>query len=166
MGSRFAHLRLRIMHVTLTEDPDEIAQRCASAMFARDVASQDLGITLKEIRAGHAVMCMEIRESMANGDGVCHGGLLFSLADTAMAFASNSRDEIYVAVSASIEFLAPGRIGDTIVATATEEHRAGRTATYSVALTEPTGNRVAQFLGRTYRVRGQVIGERKPSRSL
>ena len=147
------------MDTRTTANADELAKQCARAMFARDEASRDLGITLKEIRAGQAVMCMEIKPSMANGDGVCHGGLLFSLADTAMAFASNSRDEVYVAVSASIEFLAPGRIGETIVATATEEHRAGRTATYSVALTTASGDRIAQFLGRTYRVRGQVIGD-------
>lgn len=98
---------------------------------------------------------------MANGDGVCHGGLLFSLADTAMAFASNSHNEVYVAIGASIEFLAPGRIGETIVAEATEEHRHGRTSTYSVALTDSSGDRVAQFLGRTYRVRGTVIEDSK-----
>lgn len=138
-------------------DADELAKRCATAMFARDIASKDLGITLKEIGPGHAVMCMEIKPSMANGDGVCHGGLLFSLADTAMAFASNSHNEVYVAIGASIEFLAPGRIGETIVAEATEEHRRGRTSAYSVALADSSGDRIAQFLGRTYRVRGTVI---------
>jgi acyl-CoA thioesterase len=126
-------------------------------MSARDLASIELGMKLVEIRAGHAVMDMEIKPWMANGEGVCHGGLLFSLADTAMAFASNSRDESYVAVSASIEFLAPGRLGETVRAVATEEHRAGRTATYTVAVTDAAGNRVAQFMGRTYRVRGSVI---------
>ncbi len=126
-------------------------------MFARDRASTDLGITLTEIGPGRSVMSMEIKASMANGDGVCHGGLLFSLADTAMAFASNSRNEVYVAIGAAIEFLAPGRIGEVIVAEATEEHNRGRTAAYSVALTDSSGNRVAQFLGRTYRVRGTVI---------
>jgi len=146
-------------------DADELANECAKAMFARDEASRDIGIMLNEIYAGAAVMSLEITASMANGDGVCHGGLLFSLADTAMAFASNSRNEVYVAVSASIEYLAPGRIGETVIATATEEHRAGRTATYSVAISNTNGNRIAQFLGRTYRVRGQVIsGGADPSK--
>jgi len=143
--------------VSTNVDTNDLARRCANAMFSRDLASKELGITLSEIGPGHSRMCMEIKATMANGDGVCHGGLLFSLADTAMAFASNSRDEVYVAIGGSIEFLSPGHIGDTIVAEAIEEHCRGRTAAYSVALTDSSGNRIAQFLGRTYRVRGTVI---------
>ncbi len=138
-------------------ESEDLAQRCAAAMFARDEASQALGISLVAIGPGHAVMRMPIRSDMANGDGVCHGGLLFSLADTAMAFASNSRNEVYVAVSMSIEFLAPGRLGETVTAEATEVHRAGRTATYNVAVTDGSGAAIAQVLGRVYRVRGNVI---------
>ena len=131
-------------------DPDEKAVRCGEVMSRGDDAARELGIRLKEIRPGQAVMDMEITASMANGNDVCHGGLLFTLADTAMAFASNSRDE-------SIEFLAPAHLGDRITALATEEHRAGRTATYSVAVTDAAGERVAQLLGRTYRVSGSLI---------
>jgi acyl-CoA thioesterase len=138
-------------------DTDDLAQRCAQAMYDRDEASRGLGITLTRISAGHAEMAMKIEPSMANGDGICHGGLLFSLADTAMAFASNSRGEVYVAVSASIEFLAPGHIGETVHAVTTEAHRSGRTATYSVAITNDSGAPIAQFLGRTYRIKGNVI---------
>jgi len=138
-------------------NPDTLARRCAEAMFARDEASQTLGIELVDIGAGRAVMHMVIKPWMANGDFVCHGGLLFSLADTAMAFASNSRNEVYVAVSTSIEFLSPGRVGETMRAVAEEAHRAGRTATYNVALTDANGAPIAQFLGRTYRVSGSVI---------
>lgn len=140
-----------------TFESEDLAQRCAQAMYGRDAASQDLGIRLTHISAGHAEMAMKIEPSMANGDGVCHGGLLFSLADTAMAFASNSRGDVYVAVSASIEFLAPGRIGETVHAVTTEEHRSGRTATYSVAVKDSTGAPIAQFLGRTYRIKGNVL---------
>lgn len=145
------------MDMSTGVDVDERAKQCAQAMVARDDASRELGIRLKVIHPGHAIMDMKIKPWMANGDGVCHGGLLFSLADTAMAFASNSRDDSYVAMSASIEFLSSARLGDTVTAVAREEHRRGRTATYSVAVTDPSGNRVAQFLGRTYRVRGSVI---------
>jgi acyl-CoA thioesterase len=141
----------------LLMDPDELAYRCAEAMYERDSASQEMGIKLRENRAGHAVLEMEITKVMANGGGICHGGYLFSLADTAMAYASNSRNDVYVAVSASIEFLAAGRIGQTVSALATEEHRAGRTATYTVAVSDDTGQAIAQFLGRTYRVRGSVL---------
>ncbi len=135
----------------------DLAGRCAAAMFARDEASRALGIELLEIAPGHAVMQMPIKPWMANGDGICHGGLLFSLADSTMAFASNSRNEVYVAVSTAIEFLSPGRMGEMVRATATEAHRAGRTATYNVAVTDSSGAPIAQFLGRTYRVSGNVI---------
>ncbi len=138
-------------------DPDELVRQCGQALSDRDDAARELGIQLRTIRAGYAVMDMEIKSSMANGDDVCHRGLLFTPADTTMAFASNSRGECYVTVGASIEFLSPGRLGDTLTAVATEEHRAGRTATYSVAVTDANGNRVAQFLGRSYRVPGSVI---------
>ena len=139
------------------QSADVLALRCAEAMFARDEASRALGIELLDIAPGHAVMQMPIKPWMANGDGICHGGLLFSLADSTMAFASNSRNDVYVAVSTSIEFLSPGRVGEIVRAIATEAHRAGRTATYNVAVSDSTGAPVAQFLGRTYRVSGNVI---------
>lgn len=139
------------------ESAAALAERCAEAMYARDEASRALGIELLEIAPGHAVMQMSIKPWMANGDGICHGGMLFSLADSTMAFASNSRNEVYVAVSTSIEFLSPGRVGETVRATATEAHRAGRTATYTVSVSDGSGAPVAQFLGRVYRVSGDVI---------
>ena len=139
------------------EDPDDLARQCAKTMYARDRASQAMGFRLRETHPGRAIMEMEISASMANGGGICHGGYIFSLADTAMAFASNSRNDAYVGVSASIEFLSPGRVGETLVAVATEEHRAGRTATYRVAVTDSNYEPIAQFLGRTYRVRGTVL---------
>ncbi|MFT4560876.1 MAG: acyl-CoA thioesterase [Gammaproteobacteria bacterium] len=141
-----------------SDRPDELARQCAATMYERDSASQAMGIELSEIGAGRAAMTMEITASMANGGGICHGGYLFSLADTAMAFASNSRNDAYVGVSASIEFLSPGRLGETVTAVATEEHRAGRTATYRVTVKDSTNEPVAQFLGRTYRVRGTILG--------
>jgi len=144
-------------------NPDELARRCADAMYARDEAAQALGIELVTIRAGYAEMCMEIKPWMGNGGRVCHGGLLFSLADTAMAFASNSRDSAYVAASTSMEFLSPGRLGETVTAIATETHRAGRTATYNVAIRDRAAQPIAQFLGRTYRVSGSVLAGPPPA---
>ena len=131
---RHAHWHVHEDHpLHLLERPDatwhELALQCGNAMYARDPASKKMGILLCEIRPGTARMEMKVTASMANGKGICHGGYLFSLADTTMAFASNSRNEAYVAVSASIEFLDAGRIGDTMTAIAIEEHRAGRTAT-------------------------------------
>ena len=139
------------------KDPDDLARQCAETMYSRDPASQEMGIRLREIHVGRAVMEMKISAAMANGGGICHGGYIFSLADTAMAYASNSRNVSYVGVSASIEFLSAGRLGETLLAVATEEHRAGRTATYRVAVTDSNNEPIAQFLGRTYRVRGNVL---------
>ena len=136
---------------------DELAKRCAAAMYERDQASPALGIEIENVTPGHAVLTMKVEDWMANGAGVCHGGLIFSLADTAMAFASNSYNDQMVAMNASIEFIAAGTIGERLSAKATEVHRAGRTATYRVAVEDGSGQLVAQFLGRTYRIRGQQI---------
>ncbi|MEM7465859.1 MAG: hydroxyphenylacetyl-CoA thioesterase PaaI [Pseudomonadota bacterium] len=136
---------------------DKLAGRCAAAMYERDEASRSLGIEIAEVKAGSAVLTMPVANWMLNGAKVCHGGLIFTLADTAMAFASNSRNDNMLAINASVEFLAAGKAGETLTAIAKEVHRAGRTATYEVAVQDPNGALVAQFLGRTYRVKGQQI---------
>ena len=138
-------------------DADKLAQQCAESMFQQDQASPALGIKIQTVRAGYAEMTMKIEPWMANGGGVCHGGLIFSLADTAMAFASNSHNQQMVAMNASIEFVAAGKIGEQLTATASEAHRAGRTGTYDVAVRDARGALIAKFLGRTYQVRGRHV---------
>ena len=136
---------------------DRLAERCAAAMYERDEASRSLGIELVSVKAGRAELTMKVANWMLNGAGVCHGGLIFALADTAMAFASNSRNENMLAMNASIEFVAAGKAGETLRAETNELHRSGRTATYQVSVFDESRSLVAQFLGRTYRVKGQQI---------
>lgn len=136
---------------------DRLAERCATAMYERDAASRSLGIELASVAAGRAELTMKVADWMLNGAGVCHGGLIFALADTAMAFASNSRNENMLAMNASIEFVAAGKMGETLRAVTNELHRSGRTATYEVSVFDESQELVAQFLGRTYRVKGQQI---------
>ena len=136
---------------------DRLAERCAAAMYERDEASRSLGIEIKKIKAGYAELSMTVAKWMLNGASVCHGGLIFALADTAMAFASNSRNDNMLAINASIEFVAAGKAGETLQAVAVEMHQAGRTATYQVSVRDESEQLIAQFLGRTYRVKGQQI---------
>ncbi|MGR8947314.1 MAG: PaaI family thioesterase [Gammaproteobacteria bacterium] len=136
---------------------DKLAARCAEAMYARDEASRSLGITIHEVKAGFAELRMPIAAWMLNGAKVCHGGLIFTLADTAMAFASNSRNDNMLAINATIEFVAAGKAGETLKAVASEVHRAGRTATFEASVFDSDEQLIAQFLGRTYRVKGQQI---------
>jgi acyl-CoA thioesterase len=121
------------------------------SMWERDAASQSLGMELIEVGNGSAVISMTIAEQHVNGLGVCHGGFLFTLADSAMAFASNSPDCSAFAVSAHIEFLAPAKLGDRLVATATEQWQQGRGGLYDVAVTNQTGIAIAHFRGKTIR---------------
>ena len=131
------------------ETPEEAAAAVGAAMFARDRASQALGMTLEEVLRGYARLRMTVRADMLNGHGTCHGGLVFALADSAFAFACNSRGVLTVAAGCSIEFLAPARKGDELVAEARERSLQGRTGVYDVDVTRAGGDLVATFRGRS-----------------
>jgi acyl-CoA thioesterase len=130
-------------------DTTTIAQRCAEAMYAKDAASQALGIRVDVRQAGRAVARMIVRQDMVNGFGVCHGGLLFTLADTAFAFACNAYDDLTFAAAASIDFLRPARLGDELQAIAREDYRGGRTGFYTVDVVNQRDETVALFRGRS-----------------
>jgi acyl-CoA thioesterase len=130
-------------------DTTTIAQRCAEAMYAKDAASQALGIRVDVRQAGRAVARMMVRQDMVNGFGVCHGGLLFTLADTAFAFACNAYDDLTFAAAASIDFLRPARLGDELQAIAREDYRGGRTGFYTVDVVNQRDETVALFRGRS-----------------
>ncbi len=133
-----------------TNDPVAIARASADAMFANDDASKLIGITIDSVGPGAATVSMAVRPDMTNGLDVCHGGYLFTLADTAMAFASNSRANTAFATAANIDFIAPGRVGATLVAVATETNLSGRNALYDVVIRDANdGTVVALFHGRT-----------------
>jgi acyl-CoA thioesterase len=137
---------------------EELARRARDAMYARDLALQTLGIDIVEIAEGFARATFVVRADMVNGHDVCHGGLLFTLADSAFAYACNSRNHSTVALQCSISFVAPARAGERIEAVARERTLGGRTGTYDVEVTGPNGS-VALFRGISYRIKGSVIPE-------
>ena len=136
-----------------------LAQRAAEAMYARDVASQGLGMVIEEIRPGYARLRMEIRPDMLNGHATCHGGYVFALADSAFAFACNSHNRATVASGAAIEFLAVVRAGEVLVAEAVEQALGGGLGVYDVVVRRADGEQVALFRGRSYSLKTPVIPE-------
>ena len=127
----------------------ETAKQCAATMRANDRASSMLGISVDVVEAGRAKATMTVRDDMVNGFDVCHGGLLFTLADTAFAFACNTYDAMSFAASAQIEFIRPASLGDQLLAEAREDHRGRRSGFYSVRVTNQDGALVALFRGRS-----------------
>ena len=130
-------------------DTLELAKRCAETMYANDAASRSLGIRVDIPNAGEAVAHMTVREDMVNGFEICHGGLLFTLADTAFAFACNAYDERTFAAAASIDFLRPARLGDELRASAREDYRGRRSGFYTVEVRNQRDEAVALFRGRS-----------------
>ncbi|HEY5301596.1 MAG TPA: hydroxyphenylacetyl-CoA thioesterase PaaI [Acetobacteraceae bacterium] len=127
---------------------EALARAVADKMWQEDRATRDLGMRLDAVAPGAATLSMTIAEHMVNGLGICHGGFIFSLADSAMAFASNSHGEYAIAQHAAISFLRPGRLHQTLRAEAVERARAKRSAMYDVCVTGPEGV-VAEFRGHT-----------------
>jgi acyl-CoA thioesterase len=136
-------------------DAAALVRARAETMWAEDRASAGLGMRLDEVTPGHARLSLTITEAMANGHGICHGGFIFALADSAMAFAANPRGEPVVAQHAAITFLRPAQVGDVLVAEAEERVRAGRSGMYDVRVHTEDGGLVAEFRGHT-----RVIGAR------
>lgn len=140
-------------------DPDfqAIARASADAMLARDEATKAMGAVLTDIGPGRAAMTLTVRRDMLNGHGTCHGGTLFALADSAFAFACNSRNEATVAAACSIEFLRAGREGQRLTATAVERAGSGKSGIYDVTVTDEAGDVLALFRGRSLKIGGSVI---------
>jgi acyl-CoA thioesterase len=136
---------------------DELARATAAAMFEADVCSHALGIELLEVREGYARMRMLVRADFLNGHRICHGGLIFTLADSAFAFACNSRNINTVASGCSIEFLRPVHGGDTLTAEAVEQSLTGRTGIYDIRIINRANEVVAMFRGKSARIKGTVI---------
>jgi acyl-CoA thioesterase len=138
-------------------NPQELALAASKAMWNRDNATHALGMELVSVAPGLAVLRMKVRSDMVNGHHICHGGLIFTLADSAFAYACNSYNLNTVASGCSIDFLAPGREGDVLEASAVERSSAGRTGVYDVEVKVVGGSTVALFRGRSYRIKGEVI---------
>jgi acyl-CoA thioesterase len=139
--------------------PDQLAQACADAMWADDNATQHLGMRLSDVRAGEATMTMTVRPEMTNGHKICHGGYIFTLSDSAFAFACNTYNQRVVAQIAQVSFLAPAFEGDVLTARASETWRKGRGGIYDVHVTNQNGERIAEFRGHSRTVKGTHLPE-------
>ncbi len=137
---------------------EHLAQAVGERMFAQDTASrQTMGMALLRCSPGTAQMQMTIGAQHLNGHGICHGGFIFTLADSAFAFACNSRNQATVAASAQIEFLRPAHDGDVLTCDAAEQILHGRHGVYDVRVCNQNGEVVALFRGKSAQVKGQVI---------
>lgn len=143
--------------------PEQLAQACSSTMHAQDYAAQMMGISIVETVPGRAVLSMKVRKDMVNGHGICHGGMIFTLSDTAFAHSCNNTNKNTVASGCTIEFLAPAREGDTLTATSVERSRSGRTGVYDIEVTNQEGVLIALFRGKSYQIKGSLVAEGTPS---
>ncbi len=126
-------------------------------MFERDPASRALGMALEEVAPGRAKVSMLVREDMINGHAICHGGYIFTLADSAFAFACNSHNANTLAAGARIEYLAPAQLGDRLVATAMEVSLRGKTGVYDVVVCDQAGHQLALLRGNSFRIQGNIL---------
>lgn len=133
------------------------ARRVVDHMMQHDRFSQWLGIEVLEVSTGQSKIQMKVREEMVNGFGIAHGGIAFSLADSAFAFACNNRNQLSVALDTSINFTREVRVGDTLIATAKEEHNGRSTGLYTIRIVNQEEKLVAQFKGLCYRTDKNLI---------
>jgi acyl-CoA thioesterase len=138
-------------------DAQHTAEQVRDRMLADDRASKALGIAITEIGPGSATATMAVRADMLNGFGICHGGLVATLADSAFAFACNARNELTVASGFSLDILLASKEGDVLTARATETSKAGRTGLYDIEVRNQRGERVAMFRGRSYTMKGKPV---------
>ena len=140
-------------------DRQRTAERAAAALWRGDAASKQLGMTVETCGPGRATVSMRVRPDMVNGHGICHGGLVFALADSAFAFACNSYGDNTVAAGAAIEFLSPAREDDVLTALAAERWRAGRTGIYEIEVRNQRDETIALFRGRSHQIAGRLIDD-------
>jgi acyl-CoA thioesterase len=136
---------------------NRIAEDAGQAMYERDRAARALGITLHDVRPGYARMSMRVRPDMVNGHATCHGGLIFTLADTAFAYSCNSYNKNAVAQHCAITFVQPAREGDLLSAEGAEQSLSGRSGVYDIKVTNQKGETIALFRGNSRFVKGEVV---------
>ena len=137
--------------------PQALAEACAAAMWAEDRASAGLGMRIARVAPGEAELTMEVEPRMVNGHGVCHGGFIFALADSAFAFACNSFNRRAVAQSNTITYLRPVKLGQVLTARAIRAAEAGRSGIYDVRVTDGEGRAVAVFRGLSRLIEGHLV---------
>lgn len=140
--------------------PEALAHAVGQAMFAVDTASKDtMGMTLVSCTPGRAVMRMTVQDLHLNGHKICHGGFIFTLADSTFAFACNSYNQVAVAAGCNIEFLRPAKAGDVLTATGREQVRSGRHGIYDIEVRNQRDEVVAMFRGKSAQIQGTVLPE-------
>ena len=147
-----------LVNVKAILSPEDVARACADAMWKDDDASRGLGMKIVEIKPGQATLTMTVQPHMVNGQRIAHGGFIFTLADSAFAFACNSHNERAVAAQGNITFIRPGKLGDVLVATAREISRSGRSGLYDVRVTAG-GAVIAEFRGHSRTIGGTWLPE-------
>ncbi len=138
-------------------DKTVLARATAEVMWRDDNASKWLGMKVEEVRPGYARMSMEVTENMVNGLNLCHGGLIFTLADSTFAFACNSHNQRAVAAGCSIEFLAPAFLGDRLTAEGIEQSLQGRTGVYDMKVTNQKDKLIALLRGKSATIKGLLV---------
>jgi acyl-CoA thioesterase len=138
-------------------DPQRVAEAVARGMFDKDPATQSLGMTVEAVGPGYARLTMTVRADMLNGFGICHGGFITLLADSAFAYACNSRNELTVAAGLAVEFLTPVHEGDRLAAEAREVATAGRNGVYDITVSNQEGKTVAVMRGRSHTQKGKHV---------
>ena len=146
------------MNVKATLAPDDLARACAAAMWKDDDASSTLGMEILDVKSGEATLAMTIQPHMVNGQRIAHGGFIFTLADSAFAFACNTHNERVVAAHCQITFVRPGKLGDRLVAVAREVSRKGRSGIYDVRVTADD-EVIAEFRGHSRTIAGTWLPE-------
>jgi len=147
------------MHSADSMSAQQLAEACSTALWQRDVASRHLGMALVHSAPGQAVITMTVQDFMLQGHNTCHGGYLFTLADSAFAFACNTYNAATVASGCSIDYVAPAFADDVLTARAEERSRSGRTGNYAVNIYNQEERLIAIFHGRSYRIRGEILAQ-------
>ncbi|MBZ0146807.1 MAG: hydroxyphenylacetyl-CoA thioesterase PaaI [Pseudorhodoplanes sp.] len=142
-------------------DAATLARACADAMWKDDAATRSLGMKLISVAPGQAVITMTVTDRMVNGHSVCHGGYIFTLADSAFAFACNTYNQRTVAQHCAVTFLASAQLGDKLVARAVERQRSGRSGIYDITVTREEGNVIAEFRGHSRTIEGEILAGTK-----
>lgn len=141
--------------------PKERATKCAEVMWENDSASKWLGMKIERVDEGSAVLSLEVGETHTNGHNICHGGIIFSLADSAFAFACNSYNQNTVAQHNTITYVSPAKLGDTLIATAKEISKSGRSGIYDVNVSNNHGEIIAEFRGCSRTIAGKHFEDGK-----
>jgi acyl-CoA thioesterase len=138
-------------------DAEQLAKACADAMWAEDAASRGLGMELISVGPGRAELAMTVTENMVNGHELCHGGFIFTLADSTFAFACNTYNQRTVAQHCAVTFVNAGKLGDRLTARGVEVLRRGRSGIYDITVTRQDGTVIAEFRGHSRTIEGELV---------